>query len=89
MILFASFLLTHFFFYSFSPKVTHPTLLVGQSVHRSPFGQWPLLLLLLLLHPPPLNLSFKAQIPVSRPKSQSQGPNPSLEAQILASRPKS
>ena len=40
-----------------------------------------LLLLLLLLRPPP-------QIPISRPKFQSPGPNPSLEAQIPASRPK-
>ena len=38
---------------------------------------------------PPSNPSLEAQIPVSRPKSQSRGPNPSLEAQILASRPKS
>ena len=38
---------------------------------------------------PPSNPSLEAQIPVSRPKSQSRGPNPSLKAQILASRPKS
>ena len=37
--------------------------------------------LLLLLHPPP-------QILVSRPKFWSRAPNPSLEAQIPASRPK-
>ena len=48
-----------------------------------------LLHLLLLLRPPPSNPSLEAQIPVSRPKSQSRGPNPSLKAQILASRPKS
>ena len=35
-----------------------------------------------ICRPPP-------QIPFSRPKSQSWGPNPSLKAQILASRPKS
>ena len=46
-------------------------------------GDFLLLLLLLLLRPSP------PQIPVSRPKFQSRGPNPSLEAQIPASRPKS
>ena len=60
--------------------------LVGWSVGRSPFwaaapkgsmtyafthmGDF-LLLLLLLLRPPPSNPSLEAQIPVSRPKSQS------------------
>ena len=38
---------------------------------------------------PPSNPSFEAKIMVSRPKSQSWGPNPSLEAQILALRLKS
>ena len=38
--------------------------------------------------PPPSNPSLEAQIPASRPKSQSRGPNPKLEAQIQASRPK-
>ena len=71
---------------------------VSQSVGWSPFwaealkgsmtyafthmGNFFLLLLLLLLCPPP-------QIPVSRPKFQSQGQNPSPEAQIPALRPKS
>ena len=38
---------------------------------------------------PPSNPNFKAQIPASRPKSQSWGPNPCLEAQIPVLRPKS
>ena len=52
-------------------------------------GNFLLLLLLLLCLPPPSNPSLKAQIPVSRPKSQSRGPNPSLEVQIQVLRPKS
>ena len=47
-------------------------------------GDFLLLLLLLLLHASPSNPSLEAQIPVSRPKSQLQGPNLSLKVQILA-----
>ena len=38
---------------------------------------------------PPSNPSLEVQIPVLRPNSKSWGPNPSLRAQILASKPKS
>ena len=46
--------------------------------------------LLLVLHTPPplgLYLSLEGHIPVLRPKSQPQGPNPSPEPEIWASRP--
>ena len=48
-------------------------------------------LLFSFVPPPPsgLYLSLEAHIPVSRPKSQSRGSNPSFEAKIIASRPKS
>ena len=48
-----------------------------------------LLLLLLLRTPPDSDPSLQAETPALRLKSQPLGPNPSLEAQILASRPKS
>ena len=63
-------------------------LLFGQRPRR---GRWPMLSHIwgifsfsfsFFYVPPP-------QIPVSRPKFQSRGPNPSLEAHIPASRPKS
>ena len=48
-----------------------------------------LLPLLLLLLRPTSNPSLEAQIPVSRPKSQSRDANPRIKAQILASKIKS
>ena len=72
-------------------SVTANKALFGQRPRR---GRWPMLshiwgIFSSFSYVPPSNPSLKAQIPVSRPKSQSWGPNPSLKAQILASRPKS